>query len=64
MSSILGGTPRAQPMPKQPDPIRIPTPDDPDIVAARKKKIADTTLTREGSQSTDLTNPYTRTTLG
>lgn len=65
MSSIIGGgRPAAQPMPKMPDPIRIPSADDPDVILARKKKIQDTTLGREGSASTDLTNPYTRTTLG
>lgn len=65
MSGILGGgRSGTQPMPKQPDPIRIPQPDDPDVMAARRRKIQETTIGREGSKSTDLTNPYTRTTLG
>lgn len=65
MSSILGGGSRpSQPMPKMPDPVRIPTADDPDVLLARKKKVQDAMTTREGSASTDLTQPYARTTLG
>jgi hypothetical protein len=57
------------PRPKEPDAIRLPSPDDPDIMAARKRKLQDTIGRASGRQSTDLTSgasqtPYTRSSLG
>jgi hypothetical protein len=56
--------------PKEPTPVRIPAPDDPDLLAARKKSMLDETANRQGRASTVLdkataTGPnYSRTTLG
>jgi hypothetical protein len=55
--------------PKMPDSIRIPSPDDPDMIAARKKKMQDEFASRQGRSSTVLdsgggSNSYSRTTLG
>lgn len=57
------------PRPKEPDPVRLPNADDPDILAARKRKIQDSIGRQQGRQSTDLTSgasqtPYTRSSLG
>lgn len=55
--------------PAAPEPVRIPQPDDPDLIAARKRKVADEFATRQGRASTRLAQPnsgeaYGRTTLG
>jgi hypothetical protein len=47
--------------------VRIPNADDPDIVAARKRKTEDEFAARQGRDSTRLVQPgaaYTRTALG
>lgn len=62
---MLGGSPA--PMPKMPDPVRIPNQNDPDIMAGLKQRTADEFQKRKGRASTDLTpsnQPYSRTTLG
>lgn len=55
--------------PKMPDPIRVPTPDDPDLLAARRKKMQDEFASKQGRESTQLSTDgasraYSRTTLG
>jgi len=54
--------------PKQPDPIRIPSPDDPELIAARRKKVQEERTSRAGRSSTQLSGDsgpaYSRTTLG
>lgn len=63
-------TPAIPPAPKMPDPVRIPSPDDPELIAARRKKMQDDATNREGRTSTMLsgdttgTPAYNRTTLG
>lgn len=60
--------PKAAAGPKQPDPVRIPSPDDPDLIEARRKKMQEEFTKREGRQSTQLSaakdTAYSRTTLG
>lgn len=56
-------------MPKpadQPDPVRIPSPDDPDLIAARKNAMRTMLSSRDGSASTDFDSApkYARTQLG
>lgn len=53
-------------MPTQPDPVRIPTPDDPDIKAASRARVAEDEAKKKGRSSTNLTgsSSYSRTTLG
>lgn len=61
------GAPAAAAPPPMPDPVRIPNPTDPDVMAARKTKVADEFANRRGRESTKLTggdNSYSRTTLG
>lgn len=56
--------------PKPPTPVRIPQPDDPDQIMARKKKMEAEFAQRQGRDSTQLTpstsadQAYSRTTLG
>lgn len=54
--------------PKQPDPVRIPAPTDPDIVAGRKLATAEEFMKRKGRESTKLAptgdTAYSRTLLG
>ena len=55
--------------PKPPSPVRIPQPDDPDQIAARKEKMMKEFGQRQGRDSTALAPSapdatYTRTTLG
>lgn len=54
--------------PATPEPIRVPNETDPDILAAKRKKMADVSNNRQGRASTDLTSdnsrPYSRTALG
>jgi hypothetical protein len=60
------------PAPKAPDPVRLPNQDDPDILAARKRKLQDGIGQAMGRKSTDLTGgassatqqPYVRSSLG
>ena len=51
-----------------PEPVRIPSPMDPDVMAARKTKTADEFMNRKGRDSTRLAGgadgSYSRTTLG
>lgn len=58
---------------KQPDPIRIPSPMDADVIQARKEKMQKEMQDRQGKQSTNLSGAtppsgasaaYSRTTLG
>ena len=62
-------TPRQAVAPKPPDPVRIPSPDDPDMIEARRKKMQEEFANRQGRQSTQLSSAgrdtsYSRTTLG
>jgi hypothetical protein len=56
--------------PKEPDPVRIPSPDDPDLIAARRKRMEQEFAGREGKASTQLSPTsggsaaYSRTSLG
>lgn len=60
--------------PKEPDPVRIPSADDPDLMAARRKKMLDEASGKQGRASTVLAGDkagaagsapaYSRTTLG
>lgn len=57
------------PEPKIPDPIKIPSQNDPDVMQARRQKMQDEFAKRQGRKSTDLTGggaggAYGRTTLG
>lgn len=68
MKALAGG---AQPAPapvKMPDPIRIPTQQDPDMRTAIKQQTEDEFKRRRGRASTDLSSgggsSYSRTTLG
>lgn len=63
------GRPQMPAMPKMPDPVRIPSPDDPELIEARRKKMQEEFGQREGRAATQLggdggTTAYTRTTLG
>lgn len=65
-------SPKVSPPPALPDPVRLPSPDDPDILASRKKKAEDEFANRRGRESTNLSGegaagsvqPYARTSLG
>lgn len=55
--------------PKTPDPIKVPSPNDPEVLAQRRQSIQDEFAKRQGRASTDLTSPasaptYSRTALG
>mgnify|MGYP006345196369 CR=1 FL=1 len=66
MGSVFSG-PKIQPTPAPPDPVRIPSPTDPDVAAAAKMKTQDEFAKRKGRDSTRLATgdtAYTRTTLG
>lgn len=56
------------PKPKIPDPIKIPSQNDPDVMKARRQKEQEEFAEREGRKSTDLTGgaggAYGRSTLG
>lgn len=64
---MMGGN---TPAPKMPDPIRMPSPDDPELLLARRRKMQEEFAGREGRASTQLgpsssSSPvYGRTTLG
>lgn len=49
-----------------PDPVRVPSRDDPDLQAARRKAMQRTMMERGGADATDLDRPpsYSRTQLG
>ncbi len=69
MTAAFGKMPAVTP-PKEPDPVRLPSPDDPEALMARKKKMQDEMLARSGKSSTQLSGDsatqqaYSRTTLG
>lgn len=50
----------------QPEPVRIASPDDPDVVAARKNAMRRSLQDRGGRDATDMDRPpaYSRTQLG
>lgn len=55
------------PPPKQPDPVRIPSPDDPDLLLEQRRRRQQETAGRQGRESTVLSSDapaYNRTTLG
>lgn len=64
--------PAAPSAPSIPDPVRVPNPTDPDVVAARRTQVQQEFDNRRGRDSTKLATPmtgnrdtaYTRTTLG
>lgn len=61
------GTPQPPAAPKMPDPVRIPSPDDPELLVARRQKMQEEFARRGGRRSTALsggTGDYSRTTLG
>jgi hypothetical protein len=62
-------TPKIGAPPKQPDPVRMPSADDPDIIAAKRKKLMEDFSGRDGRAATQLTaagtgGAHNRTTLG
>lgn len=59
-------TPKAPAMPTPAAAVRIPSPDDPDLMAARRAKTSDEFAKRKGRDSTSLAadGAYSRTTLG
>jgi hypothetical protein len=54
--------------PTPPEPVRLPSPDDPDLIASRRKKMKEEFAGRGGRASTELSGgsstSYSRTTLG
>lgn len=60
---MMGGS-----TPKMPDQVKIASPDDPDLIEARRRKMQEEFGKREGRQSTQLSSDarptYSRTTLG
>lgn len=59
--------PRPQAAPKQPDPVRIPSPDDPELMLDQRRRRQQEMASRQGRESTVLssdTPSYNRTTLG
>lgn len=68
--SMKAPTPR--PREEPPEPVRIPSPDDPDLIASRRQKMQAEFSQRQGRASTALsgadgagsTQAYSRTTLG
>ena len=64
------GKPQMPAMPKMPDPVRIPSPDDPDLIEARRLKMQKEFSKRQGRAATNLTPAadaqpvHSRTTLG
>jgi hypothetical protein len=54
-------------MPTPAAPVRVPTPDDPDVMMARKRRTMEEENSRKGRSSTSLSGgaaDYSRTTLG
>ena len=68
MKALAGGSQPAPAEVKVPDPIRIPTQNDPDVRSAMKQQTEDEFRKRRGRASTDLGGgggaSYSRTTLG
>lgn len=67
--NMMGPKPQAMPAPAMPEPVRIPNPTDPDVMASNRQKMQDEFANRRGRDSTRLAPaggdaPYTRTTLG
>jgi hypothetical protein len=63
------GAPQMPASPKMPDPVRIPSPDDPALMEARRKRMQEEFGAREGRASTQLSQDansgaYSRTRLG
>jgi hypothetical protein len=58
--------PEPPPAPKMPDPVRIPSPNDPDMIAARKQRQRGYLQSKEGRTETELGEgaAFSRTTLG
>ncbi len=53
--------------PKQPDPVRIPSPDDPELLLEQRRRRQEEMAGRQGRESTVLSSDspsYNRTTLG
>lgn len=70
-SPVNFSAPTPPPAPKPPEPVYIPSPDDPAILAAKREKAFDLMHNREGRESTflapkesDSAEPFTRTALG
>jgi hypothetical protein len=65
---MMGGMEKSQPTPRQPDPVRIPSADDPELLLARRKKLQQQMTGNSGRESTQLgasADPsYSRATLG
>lgn len=62
-----GGAAIAQP--KMPDPVRLPDPEDPELLAIRRERMSKEFNERQGRESTQLSSDagaraYSRTTLG
>lgn len=58
---------KAPAMPKPQEPVRVPTPEDPDIIEARRARTLEEEAKRKGRASTSLSGEggaFTRTTLG
>lgn len=62
------GAPQPAAAAKMPEPVRIAAPDDPDLMEARRKKMAEEFRNREGRSSTQLSGDtqraYARAKLG
>lgn len=64
------GKPSLPAAPKMPEAVRIPSPDDPDLIEARRQKMQEEFSKRQGRAATNLTPAadaqpsYSRTTLG
>jgi hypothetical protein len=61
--------PAAAPAPKAPEPVRVPGPQDPDVMANRRQRTQEEFEGRRGRRSTQLAPDqggaaYSRTTLG
>ncbi len=53
--------------PKMPEPVRIPQPEDPDVLAARQRRVYEEENNKRGRSSTALSGggeAFSRTTLG
>jgi hypothetical protein len=65
---MMGKMPKAAPTPEQPAPVSLPSPDDPEVLNARRKRLASVAEGKQGRSSTQLSSDsgpsYNRTTLG
>ena len=63
-------SPKMPVAPTPPEPVRIPSPDDPDLIASRRRRVKEEFESRSGRASTELSGAgggspaYGRTTLG